>query len=331
MLNKSLLSILGPTATGKTSLALQLAKKLISENKFEGVSLISADSRQVYQGLETLTGTDVPSEFKRIEAQENNQNPYDFFQHQDLPIKLHGVSIIKPVEDWSVTHFRDLAIFEIQNCWRKNWLLVVVGGTGLYHLQLFNNDPQLYVKPNPHIRQQAANKTVPQLRRVLEDLDPEKLEAMNHSDRHNPRRLVRAIEVAQALQNPTPRIKNRPIFNQPENYFKFGLKINPNQLQPKITNRVEERLKAGAVEEVEQLLQLDLSPHSPAMTATGVSQIIDYLQGQINKTQLIESWTLTELQYAKRQVTWFKKRKEINWLPADKPKKALQTVYQQLK
>jgi tRNA dimethylallyltransferase len=298
-----LISILGTTATGKTKLALFLANKILQEKLAKGVTLISADSRQVYQGLEILTGADIPPNFNFKQTTKQN---YRFAQHQTLPITLHGVSIIQPNEEWSVAHFRSMAINLIQQSWQENQLPIVVGGTSFYHKQLFNNDPDIYIKPNPEIRKELEKLSTKELQQKLKTLDPNKITQMNTSDSNNPRRLIRAIEVAQAKNHLSSTIKNRPIFHQPDKYFSMALQIDLKTLQEKITLRVEQRFDQGAVKEVKNLLLLSLPPSSPAMTTLGVEPISQYLQLKINKKQAIENWTLSEFQYAKRQITWLK-------------------------
>ncbi|MBD3250088.1 MAG: hypothetical protein GF381_00735 [Candidatus Pacebacteria bacterium] len=309
--SSTLVSILGTTATGKTSLALKLAVDLIDKKVVSGVKLISADSRQVYQGLKITSGADIPSEFS---CQASNQQParpnYDYFSHQKLPIELHGVSIIQPNQDWSLTYFRNLALTQIKQAWKQNWLPIIVGGTGLYHHHLLNNDPELYVKPNSTIRSQAASKSLAELQTWLNQVDSDKLAQMNHSDQHNPRRLIRAIEVSLAMRDPCPRIKNRPQLEKPASYLQFVLDLPERPLHQKIRKRVEERLENGALKEVKALLKLNLKPTSQAMTTTGVPEIVAYLESsrqEKNRAKLISAWTQTELQYAKRQKTWFKK------------------------
>jgi tRNA dimethylallyltransferase len=314
-----LVSIVGLTATGKTSLSLWLAKQLIAQQKIKGVSLISADSRQVYRGMEIITGADVPEKFKPVKV-DQTKTKYRFFKHQELPLELHGVSIIYPDQDWSVAHFRNLAIINIKQAWQKDYLPIIVGGTGFYHLQLFNNDPDPYIKPQPKLRQKAEDKSVDQLQNWLKKISQEKLEQMNKSDRNNPRRLIRAIEVAKATKNPSNRVKNRPIFKVPEYYDVIGLKLPMAKLEPRIKKRVVSRFTQGAIQEVENLLALDLDKKSPPMTATGVESIKNHLADKLNSTETIKNWTQTEVQYAKRQKTWWKKRKKIAWFRPDQPK-----------
>ncbi len=307
--SQKLISILGTTAAGKTDLALFLARQFIKDKLTSGVTLISADSRQVYQGLEILTGADIPADF--IFKKNTAKNTYRFAQHQTLPITLHGVSIISPEQEWSVAHFRDLTIHLIRHSWAKKFLPIIVGGTSFYHSQLFNNDPDIYIKPKATIRQQIAQLTVEQLQNKLKQLDAQKFNQMNQSDRNNPRRLIRAIEIGLQKTNLSTRAQNRPIFHKPDDYCSIALQLKAAALEKRITHRVKARIKNGAVTEVKNLLQLDLEATAPVMTTLGVKPIQKYLHNKITKQQMIHQWIQSEIQYVKQQITWLKK------LPAD--------------
>lgn len=304
--DQKLISIMGTTATGKTELALFLAHQIIDAQLADGVCLISADSKQVYQGLEILTGADIPAEFKLMQATPLSLN-YCFTQHQQQNIQLHGVSIIRPDQEWSVAHFRNLAIHLIQHSWLKNWLPIIVGGTSFYHHQLFNNDIDIYIKPNEKLRLNLEKFDLAQLQKLLQQLDEEKLKKMNQSDLNNPRRLMRAIEVAQAHSDSPSMPSSYPIFHQPKKYLSIALQIDEQILQTKISQRVNDRLKNGAKQEVKNLLALNLNSTSPVMTTLGVKPISALLAGQTTLLETITAWVQQELQYAKKQLTWLKK------------------------
>ncbi len=312
-----ILSIVGQTATGKTGLSLKLAKKLFADQHFSGINLISADSRQVYQELKIISGADVPAEFSQKKSLNFSQ---PFFQHKNLSINLHGVGILKAEDEWSVAHFRNLAIEIIKKSWQQNWLPIIVGGTGLYHLHIFNNDPDIYVKPNEKLRAEAEKSSVEKLQKQVKQADEGRWRAMNHSDQHNPRRLIRSLEISQTLQNPPAHIKNRPQIQSPQKKLTLGLTLPNEILENLIEKRVEERLQNDALTEAHNLFQQNLPVSSPILSSTGLSSIKKYLDKKIDKKQLIQTWTLEELQYAKRQLTWFKKRPDIQWFQANEEK-----------
>jgi len=309
---KSLVSIIGPTATGKTKLALLLAEKF-SQN-FACIDVISADSRQVYKGMEIGTGVDMPPDFKR-EVGEN------FFQKGNE--RMHGVSFLRPDEEWSVTHFQKFAREVIENSWAQNGLPMLVGGTGLYHRHLFNDDPQLEIKPNEEVRKKAVTMSIAELQNWLQKVDATKWELMNNSDRQNPRRLVRAIEVALS-EKPRDEQKSQPPFT----HIEIGLTDSIEHISEKIRQRVEERLQNGVLAEVEKLIA-DYPPEvwkGPAFSATGYKEIRQFLEGTLSREEMIELWTRREIQYAKRQLTWWKKDFKGQWFDVAE-KDWMNTVY----
>jgi len=323
------IAVVGPTATGKTARALKIAGKVIADGEVAGVDLISVDSRQVYQGLEILTGADVPEGFENRQLSINLWAKNDsltavrtrssatrsdmrssferFFAIHDNSIRLFGVSIIQPSDDWSVAHFQQYARAIMTDSWSNNRFPILVGGTGLYHQELFRQDKKLHVPPNEEVRKKAEQMSVEELQEWLGVVDPERLAKMNDSDRGNPRRLIRAIEVGidgsvvkhdDDANIDWSRIKPNTIF------VSAGLDI----IKEKIEKRVKERFENGAIEEVKWLLSLNLSPTLPVMSTLGVPEISKYLQGEISAEDCQALWSLHEYQYAKRQLTWWKMR-----------------------
>jgi len=305
-LSPQLISIVGPTATGKTKLALQLTKVLA--NDYQGFDLISADSRQVYQGLEIISGADLPAGFKL--AQEKS---FSFPFYQAEKVNIHGISIISAQAEWSVTHFQQLALAVITSSLKNNRLPIVVGGTGLYHQHLFNQDPKLYIKPNAKLRAKLSKLSVTDLQKQLDQSDPTKLMQMNNSDRNNPTRLIRAIEIA--FFGPSEIVKQSKVPSLKQ--LTIGLTDSLVNIESKIKLRVQERMTQGALEEVNHLLSLKRI-NKQVLTTTGVQQLKAFINHEINQEKLVKLWTLCEFQYAKRQLTWWKKRANVIWFAADK-------------
>ncbi|RMD65757.1 tRNA (adenosine(37)-N6)-dimethylallyltransferase MiaA, partial [Candidatus Pacearchaeota archaeon] len=167
---KKIVLISGPTATGKTKLAVKLTKIFPA-------LLISADSRQVYQGMDIVTGKDHPPQ-----------------------IKLACLDILKPDEKISVALWRQCALKAIASAYSQNQLPIIVGGTNFYLKSLTSNIETITIPPNLSLRRILSAKTAVELQAILNKLNPTKLKRMNNSDRHNPRRLIRAIEVATYYQ-----------------------------------------------------------------------------------------------------------------------------------
>lgn len=279
---------------GKSTLALELAEKLLASGKLTGVDLISADSRQVYKGLELLSGAD-----------EQPTNP---------KIKLHGVAIIQPTEEWSLAHFHHLANQVIGTAVNNNRAVIVVGGTGLYQTQLLQSALEDQAPPLLEIRNKAESMNVTELQAWLKKLDPHALDLLNESDRANSRRLIRAIERV-LWQHKNPSVVAAPSTHTQE--F-IGLRTTKENLAQRIRQRVIQRLKLGVVNEVTRLearLEELGTPLAkiPARSACGLREVLAFSRGEIDRSLCIELWTQRELAYAKRQDTWWKKYSAVKW------------------
>lgn len=318
-----ILAVVGSTASGKTAFALQLALQALQPpHNYSGVDLISVDSRQVYKGLEILTGADVPEDFIAVTTEENliaNRSfEFPYYKHKNFEIALHGVSIITADQDWSVVHFKNFASKIILQSLKENRLPILVGGTGLYQQQLFNSDAHLHIPPNNDVRRKAATLTLAELSEWLFAVDPEALVQMNHSDIANPRRLVRAIEKAvneKKYYGSSFLIEEAKHTQLPEcELVVLGMQLSLKKIQEKISERVSQRFDQGAITEVKELERLCKTIETQACLTLGVTEITQFLSGTITREECEKIWALHEFQYAKRQLTWFKKQKEIVWL-----------------
>ncbi|OGV88612.1 tRNA (adenosine(37)-N6)-dimethylallyltransferase MiaA [Microgenomates group bacterium RBG_19FT_COMBO_39_10] len=277
---KKLLIICGLTATGKTALAVRLSRKF-------KVELISADSRQIYQGLDIGTGKDHPK-----------------------AIKIHLINIIKPNQEFSVSQYYRLVWQAIKKIWKKNKLPILVGGTGFYIKAVIDGLATKDIPPSPRIREGMKDWSSQKLYQYLEELDPIKTASLNQSDRRNPRRLIRAIEiVAWKKENPEWQPKKH---QQPSVLF-IGLKTDYQKIYQRIDKRVEERIKKGAEKEVKKLIDQGYSWDLPAMNAMGYLQWKPFFEGKVDRETVIECWQMAEHAFARRQMTWFKKDKRIDW------------------
>lgn len=310
-----ILMIIGPTAVGKTDFALSAANHLLQLGKVTGVDLISADSRQVYQGLEIISGADIPEGFQpQIPADFSDDKI--FFEHGAL--RLFGISMLPPTAEWSVSQFQTYAQRIISTSVAQQRLPIIVGGTGLYQRHLFNTDPQLHIPPNAVVRERAEQMSVSELQIWLQEVNPERFKHMNDSDQANPRRLVRAIEISLAEQPVTP--AEPEVVFQPELRI-LGLQDTIEQITERIQQRVEARLAHGAVAEAERLLQIatDQNRRLPAFSATGVKPLLQLVSGSISETEATALWITQERQYAKRQLTWWKKESQVKWYQITEP------------
>lgn len=301
-----LLSVIGPTATGKTDFSLQVANHLLRNKTLTGVDLISADSRQIYQGLETTSGADIPENFKKIYKSAR----LPFWRNSHDTLRLYGIASIQPNEEWSLAHFQSFAQKILKESWLEKRVPIIVGGTGLYHQYLLK--PILAIKPNRKLRQKTDKMTVPELQNWLKKISPEIYSNMNHSDQNNPRRIARALEISLSpKKNSKEKNENLETTMQSQT---FGLTDSLPNLEKKISLRVQKRFEQGSVPEIKNLLKKyqDLLP--AVETAMGVQEISRYLNKEISSKECIQLWTLREFQYAKRQITWWKKHQPAHWL-----------------
>lgn len=303
-MNKFLV-ICGPTATGKTKLAIDLAKQFNGE-------LISADSRQVYKELTILSGKDIPNNNKPQKTNitvQYNQNKYSLVTYDidGVPIWMYDVVLV--TESFSVAQFVHITKAVTADIHKRNKLPILVGGTGLYIRGFTKSMETFAVPPDTKLRKFLEFASVEQLQQQLQALDAQKLHSMNLSDQKNPRRLIRAIEVAQWK---TKHGEHRVTDGNNEDYVMIGLRTSLDFLKQRIQQRVEKRLNSAA-KEVTYLMKRNLSPNLPWRSAIGIKLIEQYLNGDFTRQDLIKQWTHEEFGYAKRQLTWFKKEPSIRW------------------
>ncbi len=275
-----ILVICGPTATGKTTLARELAKI------FNG-QLISVDSRQAYRYLDIGTGKDkLPGE------------------------TILGYDLFDPQEKMNVSSYIHAVIPLIAETIKEGKLPILVGGGGLYIKALIDGIETVDIPQNPELRKELASKNRVELLEMLQKESPEKAARLNVSDSKNPRRLVRAIEIAKSPKElaTTPPIYD-PLF--------IGLTLPIEKLKEKITKRVEDRVTSGIKQEIEMLIGKGVAWNDQSLESLGYREWQGYFAGQKKEAEVLEVWIHDELQYAKRQLTWFKKDQRIKWFNAD--------------
>lgn len=272
--------ITGQTATGKTKLALELAQKHNGE-------LINFDSRQIYKYLDIITGKDIPK------------------------AKIWLYDVVTPNQYFSSFDFVENVKPIIEDVKKRGKTPILVGGTYLYLKHLLYGIDDDNSPPDFALRKKLNNKSVKQLQYILKKLSLQSFNRLNYSDQLNPRRLIRKIEIARTKG--THLIRTDPIRTDPPKIF-IGLKYkDKNKLRGVIIKRVEERLNGGAFEEVKKLLKMGYKVNDPGMKTIGYQQIIKYLNKQLTKEKAVDDWVNKEVQYAKRQLTFMKKDKNISW------------------
>ena len=277
----AVLVIAGPTASGKSGLAIDAAKH------FSGV-VINADSQQVYQHIPIISAC--PS------AEDKNTVPHRLYE------------IYEPSFSGSVVDWLEQAVAEIKSAWGQNLLPIVVGGTGLYIDNLINGTTPI-PKTAEHIRAEVADilaqKGVQHLHECLAKVDAPSAKRLNPNDTT---RVRRAYEVWLDTSIPLSKWHEQPMLKRlPEAEFKV-IKILPpqSQLDERCALRFNQMMANGALAEAQYMNNLHLNPKLPAMRALGLPELIDYLNGKTDLEQAIKLAKLHSRQYAKRQRTWFK-------------------------
>ncbi len=289
---KKIIVILGPTSSGKSEVAIKLAKKF-------GGEIISADSRQIYRGLDTGSG--------KKPGKWNEKN----MVYISSGIPHYGIDIASPRTDYSVAKFKKYADKKIAAILQHGKLPIICGGTGFWIKAIIDNIVYPEVKPDLKLREKLGEKSTEELFAELKKLDPERAKTI---DAKNPVRLIRAIEICQTLGKVPELNKKSKIKNQ--KFIQIGINLPKEKLHENIKKRLKKRFTSGMIKEVEKLHSKDkLSWKRLESFGLGYRTIPQYLRGEIkNKEELFEKTYLAEKDYAKRQLTWFKKDKRIIWI-----------------
>lgn len=279
--------MLGPTASGKSALAVALAKAFNGE-------VISADSRQVYRGMDIGTGTITKKEMQGI--------PH------------HLLDVVSPKKNFDVVQWKEKADKAVKDIIKRGKIPIICGGTGLYIKALVENITYPDVAPDWNLRKTLEQKTTQQLFAMLQKLDSARASTI---DQHNPRRLIRAIEIVKHTGKAVPKKNAKPLYDA----LLLGIKKSDAGLKKRIRTRLLSRIKQGMIREAKKL-------HDPP-AGGGVSwkrmeelgleyaYLARHLTGEITKKEMIEALDTKIYQYAKRQMTWFRKTPNIQWVKTE--------------
>ena len=282
-MKKQLITIVGPTAVGKTELAINLANHFNTE-------IVSADSRQFYKELNI--GTAKPTK-KELESN-----------------KHHLIDNISISQEYNISQFEKDADTLINKIFLKNNYAILVGGSGLYIdtvLYGIDNIPEIDPSIRKKLNDEFEKKGIDELLSKLSILDNESLKTI---DVNNPRRIIRALEVTISTKKPYSAFLKSKNRKSKYNNIIIGLNRNRSELHEIINERVNEMLKRGLIEEVSSLTDFK---ELNALNTIGYSEIFKYLSQEYSYDKAIEKIKTNSRRYAKRQLTWFKSNKSINW------------------
>ncbi|MBW6498836.1 MAG: tRNA (adenosine(37)-N6)-dimethylallyltransferase MiaA [Bacteroidales bacterium] len=281
-----LVVITGPTATGKTRLAACVAAKCEGE-------VISADSRQVYRGMDVGTGKDL----------------HDFMV-DDLLVPYHLVDIVDPGYEYNVFEFQQDFIKALKHIQKRRKQPVLCGGTGLYIEAALKGYALQKVEPDPELRQSLQLLTNEELSQLLAQYRP----LHNTTDTTDRERLIRAIEIGVHQKNQAPQKTGYPAFKP----IIFGIHFERKVIRQRITERLSRRLETGMLDEINRLLSSGLKPEQLKFYGLEYRILTQYVTGEISYDEMFTTLNTAIHQFAKRQMTWFRRMErnglQINWI-----------------
>ena len=278
--------ILGPTAVGKTSLSIKLAKKLNTE-------IISADSAQVYTGMDIGTA--------KVELDEAQG------------VFHHMIDIVEPINKYNVGEYQRKVNTILKNFEKNKKNPILVGGTGLYINSVTNGLAEL-PQSEPNLREKLCSKKTEELYEELKKIDPSSADDIHPN---NKRRVERALEVFYLTGEKFSIISKRNIKRNNFEFIKIGLERDRNNLYERINLRVDIMVEGGLIEEVKNLYNI-YGENLKKINVIGYSEIIDYLKEQITLEEAILQIKQNSRRYAKRQFTWFKNDPDVIWFDVEK-------------
>lgn len=287
-----IIAVVGPTSSGKSDVAVLIAKKI-------GGEVISADSRQVYKGMDIGTGKVTKKEMAGI--------PH------------HLLNVASPKRVFTVADYQKQARKAIENILVKNKIPILCGGTGLYIRSVIDDLDIPDVPPDNKLRKELTKKSASDLFAILKRMDKRRAAEI---DRHNPVRLIRAIEITKTLG------KVPPLKDKESKYNLLEIGLNPGQkiLNERIRVRLLKRIKSGMIKEVKDLHESGVSFTRMEDMGLEYRYVSRYLQGLLKKNEMVVELNKEIEKYAKRQMTWFKKDKRIRWYKPKEMGKIIRTA-----
>ena len=293
---RKMITILGPTASGKTTLAAHLAAKT-------GAEIISADSRQVYRGMDIGTGKDLAD-----------------YVVDGKKIPYHLIDICEPGTKYNLFRYQEDFLNAYEGIRNRGVKPILCGGTGLYIEAVLKGYSLSPVPQNAELRERLAGKSLEELTAMLEELKKKTGSTMhNRSDVDTAQRAIRAIEIEEHnLNNPMPERECPPIDS-----LIIGVDIDRDERRRKITNRLKARLEEGMVEEIEGLLHRGIPAEDLIYYGLEYKFVTEYVTGKLTYDEMFRQLEIAIHQFAKRQMTWFRGMERrgfhIHWLDASKP------------
>ncbi|MFA6393351.1 MAG: tRNA (adenosine(37)-N6)-dimethylallyltransferase MiaA [Patescibacteria group bacterium] len=304
--------ILGPTSSGKTSLAVRLA------HKFNG-EIVSADSRQVYRGMDVGTGKDLKEYEIKVKSPESKSQ-------KTVKIPHHLIDVADPKKYFDLAKYQKLANKAIEDILKRGKLPIIAGGTGLYLQALIDGYNLPEVKPDKKLRRDLEKKSADQLFYLLKKLNPKFAEKINQSDRKNKRRLIRYIEISKLPKNSEPSraqhggtAEGKPSSIRAYKFLTLGIKVSKEILDERIEKRLYDRLeKEGMVFEVESLRRDGVSWKRLENFGLEYKHIALYLEDKLEYDEMTERLFQAIKKYARKQTTWFRRwerqGRKIKWI-----------------
>jgi len=283
-MKSKIIAVVGPTASGKSALAVRLAKKFNGE-------IISADSRQVYKGMDIGTGKVTKKEMAKI--------PH------------YLLDVINPKKQFTVVQYKKLAEKTMKKIHGRGKIPIICGGTGFYIQTITDNIAIPEVKPDAKLRAELEKKSAKELFNQLKKLDPRRAKNI---DKNNRRRLIRALEIIIKSGKIVPPLKSEKKYE----VLIIGVKRNVKELKELIKTRLLKRLKQGMIKEVINLKKSGLSWKRLEDFGLEYRYAAYYLQNKLSYNEMVGKLQKEIEHYAKRQMTWFRKDKKIHWIKNQK-------------